>query len=609
MRFLTKISSILALGVPNLIRVFQYRMGLKLGLSSAMHLQGVAQSGPFFVDRDYSAVEMAPPIQWEEAALLFGHWEYSVTSAPPDWHCNPLTGARVDQPQRNWWEIPDFDAQLGDIKLVWELSRLDWLLAFAQRFKAGDNQYHVRLESWLTDWCANNPPYKGVNWKCGQEASIRVMHLIMASLILEQTGEATPALLELINQHLRRIAPTVSYAMAQDNNHGTSEAAALYIGGSFLAHNGRAEGVEWAHQGSRWLENRAQRLIGVDGSFSQYSLNYHRLMLDTFSMVEVWRRHLSLPRFSDSWYSRAAAATNWLRSMVRDENGEAPNLGANDGARLLQLGRSDYRDFRPSVQLAMNLFWGRKGFGAGRWDEPIRWLGLKESSETAVSQGSQVFDEGGFAVLRNANAMAMLRFPRFRFRPSQADALHVDLWVGADNLLRDAGTYSYNTEAKWLNYFPGTAAHNTVQFDGRDQMPRISRFLFGRWLKTSHLEPLQMIGATVSFAAGYKDASRAEHKRKIVLGEDSLMVVDDISGVRKSAVLRWRLRPGEWQLEGNRLSCGDHVIEVLGTMPIIRLELVEGWESLYYLDKTQVPILELEVSQSGSLTTKYSWSL
>jgi len=74
-------------------------------------------------------------------------------------------------------------------------------------------------------------------------------------------------------------------------------------------------------------------------------------------------------------------------------------------------------------------------------------------------------------VLRHGPAMALLRYPRFRFRPSQADALHLDFWVSGENWLRDAGSFSYNTEQRWLNYFPGTVAHNTIQFDGRDQMP------------------------------------------------------------------------------------------------------------------------------------------
>ena len=326
-------------------------------------------------------------------------------------------------------------------------------------------------------------------------------------------------------------------------------------------------------------------------------------------MVEAWRLHLNLPRFSQIWHERAGAATNWLRAMVSEENGDAPNLGANDGARLLQLSSSGYRDFRPSVQLAMNLFLSKSAYGAGQQSAPVQWLGLAEAIEVASPQSSQLFDNGGFAVLRVENAMAMLRYPRFRFRPSQADALHVDLWVGGLNLLRDAGTYSYNAEAKWLNYFPGTQAHNTVQFDNRDQMPRISRFLFGNWLKTSWMEPLEQTQSAASFAAGYRDASATEHKRKIHLDSNSLTVVDHISGFKANAVLRWRLTSGTWSLDGNRLSCGDHVIEVHGTMPFVRLELVEGWESLYYLDKAKVPVLELEVCQPGSLTTKYRWNL
>lgn len=42
------------------------------------------------------------------------------------------------------------------------------------------------MNLWLNDWCENNPPYLRVNWKCGQEASIRVMHLIMAAYILDE---------------------------------------------------------------------------------------------------------------------------------------------------------------------------------------------------------------------------------------------------------------------------------------------------------------------------------------------------------------------------------------------------------------------------------------
>lgn len=608
-----------ALGLPNIARAAAYRLGVKLGFNPVRRLQVAVPMGPFFqtAPQGASAPAPAPAVAaWQNSAQLFSHWPIGVSAQPPDWLANPLTGERMAVPGRNWWEIPDFDPAVGDIKLIWELSRMDWVLAFAQRARQGDAEALNRLNAWLADWCASNPPYKGPNWKCGQEASIRVLHLAMAAVILGQVRHAAPGLCDLLRLHLQRIAPTVQYAMAQDNNHGTSEAAALFIGGSWLATLGVADGLRWERIGRRWLANRAARLIGPQGSFSQYSLNYHRVMLDTFCMAEVWRRHLSLPVFSARWLSRAVAATQWLYHMVSPVNGDGPNVGANDGARLLQLTDTPYRDHRPSVQLAMALFAGQRAYAQpGPWDHALQWLGVPVPATPALPPASYVADDGGFAVLRRGAAMAVLRYPRFRFRPSQADALHVDLWVGGDNPLRDAGTYSYNTEPHWLAYFGGAEGHNTVQFDGRDQMPRVSRFLLGDWLRTSFLQALVEDETTARFAAGYSDRQGASHRRHVSLSAASLKVVDEVAGFARTAVLRWRLAPGVWRLDGEpdaprlmQAESGGSTLTVRANVPIARCELVEGWESRHYLEKTPMPVLEIEIWQPGTLTTDFHWT-
>lgn len=53
-----------------------------------------------------------------------------------------------------------------------------------------------------------------------------------------------------------------------------------------------------------------------------------------------------------------------------------------------------------------------------------------------------MLDAGGYSLLRRGAVFALPRYPRFRFRPSQADALQVDPWLGGINHLRDAGSYS-----------------------------------------------------------------------------------------------------------------------------------------------------------------------
>lgn len=619
---MVKVRTALALGLPNLWRVTVYRLGVKLGLNPVRRIHASIPTGVFFSamapssppEEGDASGSKGPPTsflpaaqQWFDHHCYFG-WYRLADPSIPHWHENPFTGVAVQQPTRSWWQIPDFDETLGDIKAVWEASRFDWALVFAQHTLNGNPETLARLNAWLADWAQSNPPYCGPNWKCGQEASIRVMHLAMAALLLGQHRRTTLPLQGLVKAHLMRIAPTIHYAIAQDNNHGTSEAAALFIGGSWLATLGEREGDRWLQQGRQWLENRASRLIEDDGSFSQYSVNYHRLMLDTYSMAEYWRQRLGLPTFSPLLYRRLQAAAYWLYQMTQVETGDAPNLGANDGARLLPLGDSEYRDFRPSVQLAMALFGDCCAYeGEGSWNLPLHWLGIPVPMKAAEPSGYGQFNQGGYSLLRRGRAFAVLRFPRFRFRPSQADALHVDLWITGHNLLRDAGTYSYAAGDDVTQYFGGTASHNTIQFDDRDQMPRLSRFLFGDWLQARAVLPVTESDDTVTAAAGYADSQDATHHRQVDLSDHHLRVTDEVAGFVHKAVLRWRLAPGAWRIEGDTVHWGNHALRVTASVPIQRFLLISGWESRYYLQKESVPVLEVEIRQSGRLITEYQF--
>lgn len=596
---LTRLWTYGRLGPTSIVRVAAYRLGLKSGWHPVQRLSASVATAPLFRAPERQCDLPPANTAWDDAMWWFGWYRRALPEGPPDWFANPFSDEPQPDASRDWWRIPDFGS--GDIKGLWELSRFDWLVAWATQAAAGDTVAFERLNFWLADWALRNPPYKGPNWKCGQEASIRVMHLVTTSWVLGHDHAPEPGLDKLLTAHLQRIAPTMSYAIGQQNNHGTSEAAALFIGGSFLAgRDPRAEG--WARRGRRWLEERTAALIEPDGSFSQYSVSYHRVMLDTYSFAEAWRRHRDLPLFSSRLRQRLSVATRWLWAMTDPETGDAPNIGANDGARLLQLTSTDYRDFRPSVQLAAALFCDADAFGPGPWTAPLRWLGLP-NGQISQPPPSASFDNGGFHVLRAGRAMAVLRYPRFRFRPSQADALHLDLTHAGRNLLRDGGTFSYNAEA--AEWFSGTAAHNTVTFDERDQMPRLGRFLFDDWLLAEAVEPIRVDADTVTAAAAYTDRTGARHHRRVTLGSDCLTCVDTLSGSFRQAELRWRLCPGDWRLEGSILR-GEGVtltLEGEDLSPILGISS----ESRYYQQRSEVPLLSVRVQNEGRIVTKISF--
>jgi hypothetical protein len=597
------------LGFGAVASVAAYRLACRFGLYR--HWLPVRQwqgGGDFFAPSVLPAPALSPTSRATILAradkVLAGELVYFSSIGkkignPPDWFEDPFSGGQLSQ-EGHWSALDEFST--GDIKNVWEASRFEWVPLLARAWRlTGDDRYPATLNGWLLDWLQHNPINAGPNWKCGQEAAMRLINLLLAARIFDTHSKPSPELVQVVTLHCARILPTIRYAVAQNNNHGTSEAAALFIGGAWLLHHAenqvrQKDARRWRKAGRCWLEDRVAALVAADGSFSQYSVNYHRVLVDTLCQVEIWRTELKEPPFSEVFHSRCRAAVAWLAQLTDAGSGDAPNLGSNDGARLYDLSSAPYRDFRPSVQLASVLFRGGRAYGKGTWDEPLLWLGREASGHGLPADDAAVIHgDGGDLILRGSRSWGLVRFARFRFRPSHADCLHLDLWWRGRNILRDGGTFSYNTEPQWLDYFSGTASHNTVQFDGRDQMARIGRFLFGEWLEMDECGMIRREGNSLSWSGSYTDGRQARHRRTVRVTGNVWQVVDQIGGFRDKAVLRWRLSPGAWKLDGNICVGALARVHITTTAPLRRLELTTGWESLCYQQKTELPVLEVEV--------------
>jgi hypothetical protein len=135
-------------------------------------------------------------------------------------------------------------------------------------------------------------------------------------------------------------------------------------------------------------------------------------------------------------------------------------------------------------------------------------------------------------------------------------------------------------------------------------MPRISRFLFGSWLKTRNLSSIKNIEGKLTWSAGYKDYKGTEHNRKVLLSDGKVKIRDTVKGFRKRAVIRWRLAPINWLLNGVSCSSTIGTFRVSANVPIKRSELVEGFESKNYLEKVTIPVFELEVDHDAVVTTE-----
>lgn len=570
-KFIWYLEVIPKLGVSHVAYVFFYRLFIKSRRFKARFpVHKTKSPGVFFLDNspecpqgysdEWGRAVVADAEKLLNGELLYYSKHWKRNGNPPNWFLNPFNGISVQEVNKHWTEISDFDLKVGDIKNVWEASRFDWVSKLARAFVyTGEGQYLKLLNDWLENWIRVNPLNSGPNWRCGQEASLRVFSLLNAAYILRQHDVPTDLLIEVIQQHVSRIHANIRFAVAQQNNHATSEAAALYIAGNWLhgvTHEDRALSSHYAEKGRIMLEELAKSLFYEDGSFAQHSVTYHRVVLDTLNLVSFWTKTLALSPLSENFRQTALKAAKWLFSLTDYDSGDCPNLGANDGANILVNHSCDYRDFRPTLQLASGLYNdGTLFYESGPWNENLFWFGLSlESTPKPAYEGkvSRLYPSG-YLVMAAPESWALLRFPNYKFRPGHNDVFHFDLWYRGQNILMDSGTYSYNPGSAYKGKpLKSVHGHNTVSFSGKEQMPALSRFLLAKWIKADETGTLVLDdkGHFKLWQGSYSDYRKNTHRRKVACEEGKYWKISDsVSGNDKNIVLGFNFSDDGWKLD------------------------------------------------------------
>jgi len=542
--------------------------------------------------------------------LLFSHIPAEV-GFPPAFNRDPIH--RIDWPVgRHWTTYDQFNRDLADLKCVWEASRFPWAFFLSRQFVRSSDPRPAELFRRLFEvWDEQNPYGLTAQWSCGQESTFRMLAWVFSAsafLNVPQPDEAHyHRLTELIWYTARHLEANINFARSQKNNHAVSEAVGLLTVGLLFPEFRRSE--VWRAKGRKILAAEVDRQIYDDGSYVQHSLNYHRVMMDGL----LWAGRLCElggEPLDEQVTAAMKRALRWLVEMIDPHTGRVPNYGANDGALVLPLSCCDYTDFRPVAQAMHYLLHRNRCFGPGPWDEKMVWFFGPESLDAPVQRCDRkatfAAPAGGYYILRGPESWAMTRCHSYRDRPNQADMLHLDLWFKGENVLRDGGSYMYYCEPPWQHYFESTRAHNTVTIDGADQMIKGPRFLWFRWTRSR----LRRFDSSADGRAGYfqgehygytRLSGRVIHRRTVCRIDDSYVIIDDILGSGQHDVaVRWRLYPGNWEERDRcwqaRVSGELFALAVTGEPGMVCRVLCgqespspEGWESVYYAEKTAAP--------------------
>jgi asparagine synthase (glutamine-hydrolysing) len=470
---------------------------------------------------------------------------------PPGWDRDPLSGNQW--PAIHWSLIDEFSA--GDVKLTWEASRFGWAYTLTRAYvRSRDERYPQAFWQLFEDWMEHHPPNLGIHWKCGQEVASRAMAICFAAYAFADSpatnARRVAQMVAALAVHARRIEAHTAYARSQKNNHGLSEGVGLWTIGLLFPE--LREARVWRAHGKRIIEAETRRQVYADGSYVQHSMNYHRVLLQLLAWAIRLGDRSDDPLDKDC-RDALRRSVAFFDALVDKQSGHTPNCGANDGALVLPLSDCSFPDMRPAVQNAARVAEMQRPLAAGPWDEEMVWLnGIEALSAEATRPVASCADlnatQGGFYTMHGTDSWIMLRAAQFEDRPSHADQLHVDLWWRGENILCDAGTYSYNPDRDFLTSFSSTRHHNTVLIDGLDQMTRLIRFLWADWADArtrryggGAKSPCVLEGEHT----GYRKVGVLHRRAVMHLGTDRWVIVDDLTGSgRHRARLHWLMAQG-----------------------------------------------------------------
>jgi hypothetical protein len=357
---------------------------------------------------------------------------------PIDWHLDPVNHKRA--PRKPWYQIPflDFD-QVGDHKIIWELNRHQHLVTLAQ---AG---FHDEILAQWIHWQQENLYPIGINWASTLEVAFRALSwLWVRHLIGDFHDDLLPAL-HLHGWYIERFPSTYF----SPNTHLLGEGVALFAIGLLCPQIRDAR--RWQERGWNIVLRQAEAQVRPDGFHFEQSVYYHVYALDFFQFARTLaaRNAIPIPTAFDQTIEKMSEALAAI-----SQAGLPPRFGDDDGGRVVG---SPAPPPRKSIPLpsAGGLMGSLAPLAPSPAQPASRSIALSSSGIYAMTDPhSQLFiDAGPLGVFAGGHG--------------HADALSIQLVMDGRPVLIDPGTFCYTCPER--DRFRGTAAHNTLQVDGRDQ--------------------------------------------------------------------------------------------------------------------------------------------
>jgi hypothetical protein len=460
-----------------------------------------------------------------------------------DWHIDFKSGKR-------WEKLPFAQTKIvdpndnSDIKIPWELSRLQFLADLGRGYVLHENPIYKReFLQILEDWEKANPVDLGVNWVCSMEVAIRVINIIWGLHFFRYDNDDDlfiKRIIRLLYYHALHIEKNLEVISAGANsNHLVSDYLGLFYIGLLFPEFDRA--AKWQKIGKEGLEATIREQIHPDGADYECSTSYHRLVLEMFISAFILGR-INGVRFSNTFKERLYSMIHFSEAIT-PRSGFAPLIGDNDDGFIVKLSSDNPADHRSWVDIGLLLFGERVPKDIPISEERLWYLGPDSLVLFISSQPpkSQLFKDSGYAVIRNDDFHLVFNAagipPKNFGGHKHNDLLSFTLEIDGIPYLVDPGTYCYSANYHLRNLSRSTGLHNTVEIDSLEQNRFFDNRLF--YLVRDAIPKINLwtdLGNSIVVSASHNGYARLDdkiiHKRtlSISLENSSILMADEFDG-------------------------------------------------------------------------------
>ncbi|MGH3220452.1 MAG: alginate lyase family protein [Streptosporangiaceae bacterium] len=497
--------------------------------------------------------------------LLAGEWEVlgvvRTDMVRPDWFADPVTGRRSD-PGRYAFRVDHrSEEQVGNVKQVWEISRLQHLTLLATAwFLTGDDRYATRVADHLRSWWRENPFLSGINWTSGIELGVRLISLVWLRRLLDDWPgvadlfEDDGLAVRQIRWHQKYLAAFPSRGSSA-NNHVIAEAAGQLA--ASCAFPWFPESGRWRNRSARLLERELIRNTFPSGIGRELASDYQCFVAELGFLAAVEAEVSGQPLGLPMW-ERLCAMADSAAALV-DGRLRPPRQGDSDEGRAVLLG-APVDNRWPSLLALADALVGRLSW----WPQPpadagsciiSALAGTKRHIVGRPSRRPSRFADAGTTLLRTTGENEI--WCRCDGGPhgylsiaahAHADALSVEVRHAGVDILADPGTYCYHGEPAWRSYFRSTIAHNTAELGGRSQSSEGGPFM---WVRHARAREIDVVddGDIARWTAQHDGYSSLDppalHRRSVLLdrASRSIDIIDEIEGGSHDIRLAFHLGP------------------------------------------------------------------